>query len=122
MTNLKRCGFFKDIPLGDEDGPLLREAVSSKPPEDEARAVSYLQAGALLAFSPAVVRDALSKDQLIIGPLKLLTDGEWVWRSDLAYYVENYHYQLPEEFVRHMRSRDWKPPSAEEIDLDALTL
>jgi hypothetical protein len=33
-----------------------------------------------------------------------MSDGDWVWRQDLAYFVERYRIRLPEEFLRHVRS------------------
>ncbi|MFD8426770.1 hypothetical protein [Streptomyces coelicoflavus] len=35
------------------------------------------------------------------GAGSLLTDGSWLWRDDLAYYVAAYHLALPEAFRAH---------------------
>jgi hypothetical protein len=38
------------------------------------------------------------------------TDGEWIWPTDLIYYVEEYHAELPAEFVARMASFGWSCP------------
>lgn len=40
-----------------------------------------------------------------------LTDGVWVWPEGLAHYVEAHTVRLPEEFLHHMRERDWRMTS-----------
>ena len=42
-----------------------------------------------------------------VAPQELRTDGEWVWLGDLAYYVEKYAVDLPQEFLEHMARREW---------------
>jgi hypothetical protein len=39
------------------------------------------------------------------GCSSLLTVGAWVWRRDLAHYVERYHVGLPDDFVLALWSR-----------------
>jgi hypothetical protein len=40
----------------------------------------------------------------------LLTDGTWLWRDDLAYYVDRYHLALPADFVARVRELGYSPP------------
>ena len=37
-----------------------------------------------------------------------LTDGVWVWPEGLSHYVEAHSVRLPDEFIDHMRSQDWR--------------
>ncbi|MET7390510.1 hypothetical protein ACFYPT_38605 [Streptomyces sp. NPDC005529] len=53
----------------------------------------------------------------LIGTLKVFTDGEWFWYTDLPHYVEKYHVSLDAHFVDHARGRDWIPPELSEADL-----
>lgn len=39
-----------------------------------------------------------------------LTDGVWVWPEGLVHYVEVHSVRLPDEFIRHMREREWRLP------------
>ena len=44
-----------------------------------------------------------------IGELRFLSDGAWMWPSDLIHYLELYDVNLPNDFVAHMASNDWRP-------------
>jgi hypothetical protein len=35
------------------------------------------------------------------GGSSLITDGEWIWRKDLAYLIEHYYIGLPIDFIYH---------------------
>lgn len=121
MTDpLKNVGYFKELHHGDPNGPSLREAVRAKAAPAEDRLAAYLKQGGVLATTGSTVSDVLSDDDAPIARLEILTDGEWNWPADLAYYVERYHVRLPEEFVEHVASRDWSPPALSDDDLAAL--
>ncbi|WP_253191439.1 hypothetical protein [Streptomyces sp. M1013] len=47
----------------------------------------------------------------------LLTDGAWLWRDDLAYYVAKYHLVLPSDFVARARELGHRPPEVPESRL-----
>jgi hypothetical protein len=50
----------------------------------------------------------------------VLTDGQYAWPSDLAYYVERYHVRLPDDFVSVIAAHGWRVPEA--VDLQRLRL
>ncbi len=52
--------------------------------------LAYLRSGTLFVVAPGISRGYLSAGREIIGALVLLTDGKFIWPSDLAYYVEKY--------------------------------
>lgn len=119
MTQLRWIGFFRDLPHGDPQAPLLSESIRTEAQAEEEKVVSYLQRGVVLAGSPMVLYDIFDSE-VTVGTAYLLTDGVWAWPSDLPYYVSKYHCVLPLEFVQHMKSRDWTPPSQKDINLDEL--
>ncbi|MGW4545355.1 hypothetical protein ACWEN4_03135 [Streptomyces violaceorubidus] len=47
----------------------------------------------------------------------LLTDGVWLWRDDLAYYVDRYHLALPGDFVAYVGELGYSPPEVPESRL-----
>ncbi|MGI5182566.1 hypothetical protein ACQEVZ_40555 [Dactylosporangium sp. CA-152071] len=47
------------------------------------------------------------------GASSLLTDGVWVWRRDLAYYLRRYHVALPDEFRDHAARNGYLVPPME---------
>lgn len=44
----------------------------------------------------------------------MISDGYWIWRLDLPYYVEKYQIQLDGDFLRHVVS-----PIKEKIKAEA---
>ncbi|MFI2026750.1 hypothetical protein [Streptomyces buecherae] len=65
--------------------------------------------------------DVLGTDGQILGGDSLLTDGEWVWRKDLSFYVETYHLELPHEFLDRVRAFEGQPPEVSVERLQELT-
>lgn len=104
---LQRVGFFKELPYGIEAGGSLSNRGIKLSREERKAIVSYLESGALFVGSPGLSRDQLSAQHEIVGPLHLLTDGVFIWPSDLVYYFSKYDVALPEDFLRHMESNHW---------------
>lgn len=102
------------------DGPSLADCVRSVPTSDEDKIVSYLRLSPTFAASGPMVDDVLDPSKKSIAPLETATDGEWMWPRDLAYYVERYHVELPEDFVNFMRENDWRAPELSKEDLAKL--
>lgn len=103
---LKRVGFFSDLRYGDStEGPITC-FIDAACAGEQVKELQYLKSGHTLIASPGFSRDVLSPEK-IIGPLAMLTDGEYVWPSDLAYYVEHYRVKLPRHFLEHIKERNW---------------
>jgi hypothetical protein len=47
--------------------------------------------------------------------LSYRTDGVWLWLDDLDYYVLAIRVRLPDAFVKHIETVDFKFPAAESI-------
>lgn len=107
---LKPVGFFRELRHGMPNGPSLPKSVRPAATSDEDRVVRYLQLSPTFAASGPMVDDVLDPSNKSVARLETATDGQWMWPRDLAYYVAKYHVELPEEFVRHMRARDWQVP------------
>jgi hypothetical protein len=121
MKKLNKVGFFRELPHGDEDGPILREMVSSSPHQDEANVLNYLNLGEELITCLGLTSDVLYPSSEMISP-HILTDGVWAWPLDLEYYVRTYHVQLPEPFLRHMNKNQWKIPAIDQETLEQLEI
>lgn len=116
---LTSIGFFKELPYGDESGVSLIDSVSKFSEKEYAETLSYLKSGVPFVVAPGLSRDRLSAKREIIGSLSLLTDGKFVWPSDLAYYLEKYRVELPNDFFNHMKRNDWRIPP---VDIAALEM
>lgn len=120
MKKLKRIGFFRELPYGEEDGDSLKSLVSKLDDPNKSEITDYLKNGILLIASPGLAKDVLGGNAEIIGGLCILTDGTWAWPSDLAYYVERYSVGLPKDFINWMHIQQWIVP--EKICLELLEL
>jgi hypothetical protein len=87
---------------GDEKYPALKTLIN-KPMDNEIKekVVKYLKEGKELAIAPSITRDILDPN-VRLPRLSLMGDGEYEWRSDIAYYVEKYDLELPQEFIEHV--------------------
>ena len=117
---LKPVGFFRELRHGMPTGPSLAASVRPAAGSDEDKIVRYLQLSPPFAASGPMVDDALDPSNKAVAPLETATDGQWMWPRDLAYYVEKYHVELPDDFVNHMRHRDWQIPELGKSDLAEL--
>jgi len=119
---LKKIGFFKELMHGDENGPELKKQIRNSSGNEEESIINYLNSGILYIASPGIVSDVLQKSDVIICAPHIFTDGVWAWPGDLSYYVKNYHVELPEEFIKYIKRKDYKIPLESEIDLEQLEL
>lgn len=109
--NLKRVGFFRELRHGDKLGTSLKKIIHSSSLENEEKIVEYLDNGIVFCVTAGVVNDVLDETKGIIGNLEILTDGIWVWPSDLSYYVKTYHIELDADFIMHIINNNWTVPN-----------
>jgi hypothetical protein len=121
---LKPLGFFEEIfsdaPEGVSAGPLL-EAIPDTLPPDSVDIARYLKNGHEIFDTMGAERDVVTGGKWILGAASLQTDGEWVWRFDLAHYVRRYGVRLPAEFIQHARDLRYTVPDVPESLLSELT-
>lgn len=113
-------GEFHELPYSRSDAPSIRWAVRALPAQHDAQLLTYLDTGAVLEESPVIVPDVLGAEGDVIGRLQLRTDGHWVWRSDLAFYVKHDHVAVDPRFLEHAGRRHWLCPSPAPADIERL--
>ena len=59
---------------------------------------------------PGLARNLLSRQNEIVGPPHVYSDGEWVWTADVMFYVEKYHIEIPIDFLKRMELHGWHCP------------
>jgi hypothetical protein len=107
---LKYIGWFSDLPYGDAEPPTLRESLEKVTEQDRAGVAAYLDSGAVVTGSTGRdTTDAIAADGTVIGPLLVLTDGRFVWPSDLSYYVRNYGADVGAELLATARANRTAP-------------
>lgn len=103
---MNAVGVFKEFsPHSGPTVPSIHEFVGQLSVDTSALVSSYLKRGVPLNVVMEATQDPLDKDVYISGGPSLLSDGVWVWRYDLAHYVNKYRVGLPEVFVDHVRKQ-----------------
>jgi hypothetical protein len=100
---MKMLGMIREI---DKDKRYLsiREMISDTPSTYKREIINYLKCGKVTAAAPGSATDVLTGEKIPCA-LKMQTDGEFEWRSDVAYYVDKYNLQLDSEFVEKVISK-----------------
>lgn len=93
----KEIGTFKE--LGNDKYPAF-EATPHEIPEKEI-VLKYLEETPSVAAAPSILRDVFTGERLKMD-LFAKSDGEYIWRSDIAYYFDKYNLKLPKEFIDHV--------------------
>ena len=112
--------------------PSIKTLASEHAQVDQEKLVTYLSRGKICAFTNDryMKRDVFAPAQKTVTSIigwddeeysvdSLLTDGHWVWSVALIYYVKNYNVRLPDDFVRHARSKAFE---ISQVDIDGKTL
>jgi hypothetical protein len=115
--SVKRVAFFRELRHARPSDPALREVLGQLPESDVEVVARYLEAGTTLVATGSMVDDVLDPDRRAVARLEIVTDGEWVWPRDAAYYVREYRVGLPEAFLRVVAARSGTPPA---VDRSAL--
>jgi hypothetical protein len=116
---VKIAGFFEELwpeGFGTTEGSLA-DCRGGSALEDEASILRYLINGFEVVSILGAVDDVLGSGERVLGGDSIVTDGEWIWRADLRFYVRKYHVPLPEEFLAKIRSLDYSMPEIPDIRL-----
>lgn len=119
MAKLICVGMYREL-TDDANDLTLVDAIAESPQENEEKIVAYLHNSICLGWRMGFKADALDPSSKVALFAHPYTDGMYYWTSHLAHYVEKYHLRLPADFVAHMASRDWKPPTRDQVDADSL--
>lgn len=76
----------------------IKQFIVSKVNYDKKKILDYLQNGKKEANCPKPTYDIIS-GKMISTSFTVLTDGEYIWKNDLPYYVDKYNIKLPQSFI-----------------------
>ena len=96
-------GKYKEI-YSDETLPSIKEFINETPFEHKERVLSYLKSKKANAVAAGRATDVLT-GKTIPSEFACYTDGEYVWRSDLIYYIEKYNLNPGDDFINHVLGR-----------------
>ncbi|MEU8377398.1 hypothetical protein AB0C22_30405 [Micromonospora sp. NPDC048894] len=114
---MKRAGFFRE--LGPDPVEVYTESIRTHlahEPLPDADLVILRDGHGLIDVMGAEL-DILGRGRHLVGGAAVLTDGEWLWRDDLRFYVATYHVRLPESFLAAIRMNSHHVPELRIKDL-----
>jgi len=106
-------GLFRELEPLATFLPLLSEVESNVPPGERAIVSAYLRRGIPFFDVMGATIDPRNPSIALSGGPSLVSDGEFIWRLDLAHFVEAYGVELPVKFLQKAVSRASFPPESE---------
>lgn len=119
---MKILGFYEELwpPRAGEPEGKIKDYIRDAPLPDESDIVEYLARGHELFSVMGAEEDVLGSDYRILGGHSVMSDGEWIWRKSLWFYLNRHHIDLPEEFINKVRAYNYEVPFVPESLLDEL--
>ena len=116
-------GYYKEMTEAKENAESILSFINKCNIEEIENICNYLDSGVALIVVPGISEDVINPEKGNAGVLSEYTDGTWLWRGDLSYYVKNYNLKLPDEFIETMKKNNWKVPvTLEDLDADSLEI
>ncbi|MEV2203114.1 hypothetical protein AB0E11_24530 [Streptomyces fradiae] len=109
---MRFVGFFQemDVLLDGASMESIHDHLTGHTPYHKERAIAYLRSGHPVFDITELTTDAIGAKFHVAGGSSLLTDGENVWREDLASYVQHYAVGLPVDFLQFMEAHGYVVP------------
>lgn len=112
MSVLKTVGMYREMYNGNHDElPSLFGPVVGRVPEDRDRILDYVRNAPPVFDVMETVQDLTDGNHKIPGGPSLISDGEWIWRLDSVHYLSHYSLDFPDDFLAHVRARNYQPPA-----------
>lgn len=70
--------------------------------------LNYLKSGHALAYTSGWSFNHPFKNEPVGGSIATMTDGKFLWYSDLAEYIEDFNVAIPENWYQYMKLRNFK--------------
>lgn len=110
---MRPVGLYREMYAGRRDElPSLFDAFTAGVVADRDRVVEYLRTAPTVLDVLDVLVDMVDGSESIRSASSLISDGVWIWRVDSVHYLDRYPLEIPEEFLAHVRARDYRPPAA----------
>ncbi|QKW51357.1 hypothetical protein [Streptomyces buecherae] len=107
---MRVLGYYRECWRAGTPDLSIRDFVRVQAGEGEDMILSYFRGASTLFAAMGVSVDVLGTSEQVIGGDSIQTDGEWVWRKDLGFYVSAYHVELPYGFVHRVNAHEGRSP------------
>ena len=113
---MKVIGLIAELERGAQPTHLksIHELRDGMHANNVAQVTRFLDSGITVLDVMEATQDPLDEKVFIPGGPSLMSDGEWVWRKDLSYYVERYALALDPAFIRYVLTLDVPASPSEE--------
>ncbi|GGS92337.1 MULTISPECIES: hypothetical protein [Streptomyces] len=110
---MELIGFYRELQSAPRDvfRSSLRDQVRSGTAYPKAEVTGYFMAGHPVFDVMESTRDVLEGRFTVPGGSSLLSDGRFVWRADLARYVDAYNLALPAAFLSFAEGNGFSVPA-----------
>ncbi|MFH9133078.1 hypothetical protein [Streptomyces sp. NPDC017524] len=116
------AGFFEELwppPFGTPVGSI-KDNVAAHRHGDAKEIIQYLSSGHDLFSVMGSSEDVMGSGETVLGGDSIHSDGAWIWRGDLCFYLRKYHVRLPNTFLAHVREKQYSMSAGKEIELRKL--
>lgn len=106
---MQLVGFFRemDVRLDEVFTESIHEHLLRRTLYQKEQVIAYLKSGHPVFDITELTADVIGGKFHVAGGSSLLSDGENVWREDLAAYVEHYSIGLPPDFLQFIDSHEY---------------
>lgn len=108
-SQIKTIGFVKEqdgnLVLSEYVDDYMNFDASVLDKVERQKIINYLNEGAMVFSTPLALFDG----DTYIAPYMLFSDGDWIWTSHFAYYLDKLNFsQMTNEFLNHIRVKEYK--------------
>ncbi|WP_129307506.1 hypothetical protein [Streptomyces sp. L2] len=119
---MKYIGFYRELNEGNSESYHEKISITPLPSYPVSEVKNYLNSGHPILDVTEMTVDVINGKFRVPGGSSVLTDGSFVWRQDLACYVEHYGVALPHDFLRLAASTGYRTPPVEQQRLIDISL
>lgn len=115
-------GFFNE-PSEEQNAyflPNIEDFQSKKKANDIDKVITYLRNSPNILRSFSIPTNCMFCDKYHGDPNSYYYDGVWLWPEWLIHYVECHDVILPEEFLAHIKSKNYIPVDSVEFTVEGL--
>lgn len=113
MIGLKSVGLYREMYEGRHpELPSIFESFTGRTIGDRESVLEYMRGAPGVFDVLDVLEDLINDTDQIMSASSLVSDGIWIWRVDSMHYLSRYDLDIPEEFLLHVRQRNYDPPKS----------
>ena len=100
---MKNTDLSNLVSINFENEQALVESFSVIPIDNKQVILDYFKKISSFASSPSMAKDVITGES--IGGLNAYNDGFYYWHNDTVYHFEKYNLKLPDDFIKHVLSK-----------------